>query len=110
MKKDDLDTAVAKAIEATEVKPEKKGETEEERETREAKIREDAAEAERQRQKDIDEGVVSSKSKKKADTMSDFDKKRDDIRRRAGISPARLKEVIERRKSIPGAELADPDA
>ena len=88
-------------------KEEKEEETQDERDTR---IREEGAEAERQRQADLDEGVDSSngKPKKSDDHLSDFEKRQIKIASKANISRDRLKEIKKRRNSIPGANIAEP--
>jgi hypothetical protein len=86
-------------------KPSSPKETEEERE---ARIREEGAEAERQRQGAIDEGLDPSQRGRKPDNKgkSEFQIKQEKIAQRAGITPERLKAINERRKKIPGLAMS----
>ena len=79
--------------------------TEEEVEAIKQQAREEAVEAEKARLASIDEGVPSHQRSQLKDTRSSFQKQQEEIARRAGISPQRLKELNDRRKTIPGASI-----
>jgi len=89
----------------SEKKEQKPRESEEEKE---ARIRREAAEDERQRLARIDESIdPSKKSSSSSKEKTDFEKKQEEIARRAGMSPERLKAVNERRSKIPGLAVKD---
>jgi len=101
-----------RAVEEMERRMKEKGESPEEKKKREDaeeeerlnKIREEAAEAERQRLARIDEGVTSTTGvdKKKEEAKTEFDKEQQKVAKKMGITPERLKELKDRRVGIPG--------
>jgi len=89
-------------VEPPKKKEDEQGETQEEKD---ARIREEAAEAERQRQAGIDTGLVSSGGRStpaKEGKKSEAELMQEAIARKKGISLERLKELKERRDKIPG--------
>ena len=86
------------------LKPTKKTkeETPEETEEREQEIANEAAEAERQRMADLDASKSSTRTSPKAVEQSDQYKQQLAVAKKSGISEERLKEILARRKKIPG--------
>lgn len=70
---------------------------------REERIKAEAAEEERQRQEKIDPSLRNTDASKDEDKRSEFEKERDRVAAKAGISKDRLKKRLDTRSKIPGA-------
>ncbi len=110
LQKPDGPELVAKEMEKRISEKNKKPKKDDGSETEEEKIdriKEEAAEAERQRQRDIDEGLESKNAKGKRGDESEFYKQQLAKAKKAGLSKKDLDEMIARRRDIPGAAQAD---
>ena len=78
---------------------------EETTEERDARLREEGAAEERDRQERIEEGIDSTRAGERKGLQSEASEAQKRIAEKAGLSPERLKKSLERRSKIPGVTV-----